>query len=57
MVMPGSVGNDFNLGWFEFGILILYIGLILFFVGKSLAKKPLMAMNHPFIRESVIHHT
>jgi len=57
MVMPGSVGDHFNLGWFEFGILILYIGLILFFVGKSLTKKPLMAMNHPFIRESVIHHT
>jgi hypothetical protein len=57
MVMPGSVGDHFNLGWFEFGILILYIGLILFFVGRSLAKKPLMAMNHPFIRESVIHHT
>jgi len=57
MVMPGSVGEHFNLSWFEFGILIFYVGLILFFVGKSLTKKPLMAMHHPFIRESVIHHT
>jgi hypothetical protein len=57
MVMPGSVGEHFNLSWLEFGILIFYVGLILFFVGKSLAKKPLMAMHHPFIRESVIHHT
>jgi hypothetical protein len=57
MVMPGTVGEHFNLGWFEFGILALYAGLILHFVGKGLASKPLVAMNHPFLKESIIHHT
>lgn len=57
MVMPGSVGEHFNLGWFEFGILALYAGLIMHFVGKGLASKPLVAVNHPFMKESIIHHT
>jgi hypothetical protein len=57
MVMPGSVGEHFSLGWFEFGILALYAGLIMHFVGKGLASKPLVAVNHPFMKESIIHHT
>jgi len=27
------------------------------FVGKGLSKKPLVALHHPYIKESVIHHT
>lgn len=57
MVMPGSVGEHFSLGWFEFGILALYAGLIMHFVGKGLASKPLVPVNHPFMKESIIHHT
>jgi hypothetical protein len=57
MVMPGAMREHFSLGWFEFGILILYVGLIMLFVGRALAKKPLTAMHHPFMKESTIHHT
>ncbi len=57
MVMPGTMHEHYSLGWFEFGILALYAGLIMFFVGKGLAKKPLIAKYHPFIKESTIHHT
>lgn len=57
MVMPGSLGDNYSLGWFEFGILILYAGLIMLLVGRALAKKPLMALHHPFVKESTIHHT
>ena len=57
MVMPGTVGEHFSLGWFEFGILALYAGLIMHFVGKGLASKPLVAVHHPFMKESIIHHT
>lgn len=55
MVMPGTMREHYSLGWFEFGILALYAGLIMFFVGRALAKKPLFAKYHPFIKESVIH--
>jgi hypothetical protein len=57
MVMPGTMREHYQLGWFEFGILTLYAGLIMFFVGRGLKKKPLTALHHPFIKESVIHHT
>lgn len=57
MVMPGTMHEHYSLGWFEFGILIFYAGLIMYFVGRGLAKKPLLAVHHPFVKESLIHHT
>ena len=57
MVMPGTIGGQFSLGWFEFGILALYSGLVMFFVGRALAKAPLVPMYHPYLKESIIHHT
>lgn len=57
MVM-GSVSKDeVTLSWFDFGIASLYVGMIIFFVGRALAKKPMIAKYHPFMKESVIHHT
>jgi hypothetical protein len=57
MVMPGTVGEHYNLGWFEWGILALYIGMIMFFVGRALTKAPLLPKYHPYLKESLIHHT
>jgi len=57
MVMPGTVGEHYSLGWFEFGILALYAGLIMHFVGKGLASKPLVPVHHPFMKESIIHQS
>ena len=57
MVMPGPMGEHYSLSWFEFGILALYAGLIMHFVGKALASRPLVAKYHPFLKESIIHHT
>jgi Ni/Fe-hydrogenase subunit HybB-like protein len=55
MVMPGTMHDHYSLGWFEFGLLVFYAGLIMHFVGKGLAKKPLVSLHHPYIKESVIH--
>ena len=57
MVMPGTMHEHYSLGWFEFGMLIFYAGLIMYFVGRGLSKKPLLAAHHPFVKESLIHHT
>jgi hypothetical protein len=57
MVMPGPMGEHYSLSWFEFGILALYAGLIMHFVGRALASRPLVAKYHPFLKESIIHHT
>lgn len=57
MVM-GSISQDHvTLGWLDFGIAAFFIGMIIFFTGRSLASKPLVPKYHPFIKESVIHHT
>jgi hypothetical protein len=57
MVMPGALGAHYSVGWFEFGILVLYAGLIMYFVGTALEKSPLLAKHHPFLKESIVHHT
>jgi len=51
------VGENHNLGWFEWVILALYIGMIMFFTGRALTKAPLVAKYHPYLKESIIHHT
>ena len=57
MVMPGPLGEHYSLGWFEFGILALYAGLIMHFTGRALEKSELNPKHHPFFKESLIHHT
>ncbi|RXK80980.1 quinol:cytochrome C oxidoreductase [Filimonas effusa] len=57
MVM-GSVSKEHvTLGWLDFGIAALFIGILILMVGKALASKPLVPKYHPFLKESVIHHT
>jgi hypothetical protein len=51
------LGAHYSVGWFEFGILVLYAGLIMYFVGRALEKSPLLAKHHPFLKESIVHHT
>jgi hypothetical protein len=41
----------------DLGIGAGFVGLIMFVTAKSLAKHPLLARNHPFLKESIIHHT
>lgn len=55
MVMGSLVKDHVGLGWLDFGILSLFVGLMIFFVGRSLASKPLVVEHHPFLKESIIH--
>lgn len=57
MVMPGTMKEHAQLLPFEFGIAALFIGIIMWRVGDYLTKHPLTPMNHPFLKESMIHHT
>lgn len=57
MVMGSLSKEHVTLGWLDFGIAAFFVGMIIFFVGKALAKKPLVAKYHPFLKESIIHHT
>ncbi|MFM2358738.1 MAG: hypothetical protein RLY16_731 [Bacteroidota bacterium] len=57
MVMPGTMKENAQLLPFEFGIAALFIGIIMWRVGAFLTKHKLTAINHPFLKESMIHHT
>jgi hypothetical protein len=57
MVMPKPLGEHAHLSWFELGIALGYVGLIIWLVGRALEKAPLVPMHHPFLKESIIHHT
>ena len=57
MVMPAASKDHVPNMLLDFGIGLGFIGLIMFIVSKSLAKHPLLAKNHPFLKESIIHHT
>ena len=57
MVMPGTMHEKAELMPFEFGIACLFIGLIMWGVGRYISKNSLLVKNHPFLKESMIHHT
>ena len=57
MVMPGTMKENAELLPFEFGIAALFIGVIMWGVGRYISTNSLLAKNHPFLKESMIHHT
>ncbi len=57
MVMPGTLHEHAQMLPFEFGIAALFIGIIMWGVGRYISKYPMTAINHPFLKESMIHHT
>ena len=42
---------------FDFGIALGFVGLIMWQTGRVFAKFPTLAKNHPFLKESIVHHT
>ena len=52
-VSPDKVPNII----YDLGVALGFVGLIMYFTVRALAKAPLLARNHPFVKESLIHHT
>ena len=57
MVMASISKEHVTLGWWDFGIASIFVGVMIFFVSRFLAVKPLVPKYHPFLKESIIHHT
>jgi sugar phosphate permease len=54
----GSVSPDHvPMGLFDFGIAAGFVGVIIYQSGRVMAKFPLLAKNHPYFKESIIHYT
>jgi hypothetical protein len=57
MVMPAASPGHVPFMLVDLGIGLGFVGLIMFQTAKALSKAPLYARNHPFLKESIIHHT
>jgi hypothetical protein len=57
MVFPSLSKDHVPFMLFDLGVGVGFVGLIMLITGRSLAKHPLVAKNHPFLKESIIHHT
>jgi hypothetical protein len=57
MVMPGTLHGNAEMMPFEFGVPCLFIGIILWGAGRYFSSHSLLMKNHPFLKESMIHHT
>jgi hypothetical protein len=57
MVFPAVSPNKVPNIIYDLGIALGFVGLIMFVTGRALTKAPLLARNHPFVKESLIHHT
>ncbi len=40
----------------DFGVALGFVGLIMFLTARALTKAPLVPRNHPFLKETIIHH-
>jgi hypothetical protein len=57
IVMPGTLQGNAELMPFEFGIAALFVGIIMWRVGVYISSNATVPKNHPFLKESMIHHT
>lgn len=57
MVFPAVSPQKVPLILFDMGIALGFVGVIMYVTGRTLSKYPLVVAHHPFIKESVIHHT
>lgn len=57
MVFGSLSPNHVPLNLFDFGIAAGFIGLIIWQTNSVLSRFPLISRNHPFLKESIIHHT
>lgn len=57
MVHPGPSGDHVPMMLYDLGVGLGFVGVIMFVTARTLAKHPLVPRNHPFFKESVIHHT
>jgi len=53
MIMPGAVGESARIGILEICMTISYAGLFIYIIFNSLASRPLVNKNDPFLEESL----
>jgi len=57
MVFGSTMKDHVPMNIFDFGVAAGFVGLIMWNTARVLSKYPVIPINHPFLKESVIHHT
>jgi hypothetical protein len=55
MVMPGTLFDQWEFGLLEIGMFMLFLGVFVYTVLRSISKAPLVQKNHPYLEESKHH--
>ena len=57
MIFASVAKGHVEMNLFDFGVALGFVGTIMLVTGNVLSKYPLVSQNHPFMKESIIHHT
>jgi len=56
LVMPGTVGNNWGIGFIEIGMFVAFLSFFVFWTLRALSKQPILAQNHALLPEGIHHH-
>mgnify|MGYP000318071991 CR=1 FL=1 len=52
LIIPSSMKEQGKIGLIEFGFFFIFLGTFLFVILRSIASRPLLVKNHPYLEES-----
>ena len=55
MIMPGPLGENWHINWYEIGIFMGFVGILIFSVSRTLTKSSLVPNNNLLLKETVVH--
>ena len=55
MIMPGPLGENWHINWYEIGIFMGFVGVLIFSVSRTLTKSSLVPDNNLLLKETVVH--
>jgi Ni/Fe-hydrogenase subunit HybB-like protein len=55
MIMPGPLGENWHINWYEIGIFMGFVGILIFSVSRTLTKASLIPANNLLLKETVVH--
>jgi len=55
MFMPGPMGEHWQINWYEIGIFVGFVGILIAVVSRTLSKASLVAHNNLLLKETMIH--
>lgn len=55
MVMPGPLKAHWHINWYEIGIFMGFVGILIMAVSRTLSKSSLVAHNNLLIKETAVH--